>query len=280
MFQILTDSGSERIPAADMSVVPLTVMYDEHTSFPDGQMAPAEFYAGIRAGKLPKTSAVNPEQWTRPMEAILGRGEDVLVITLAAALSGTHQSAVIAADELREQYPQQRIRVIDSTTASHALGLLVEKATELRDAGGSMDAVADWVEAHKKNYCVWLAVEDLMHLKRGGRLGAAAAVAGTMLQIKPLLHLTDGGHLESGPKVRGRKAMLHTLTELVRSNAVPGEPVTVGHSACPEDAEVLAELLRKDCGIQRVQVGSIGTVIGAHVGPGALTVCFVAENGR
>ncbi len=277
MFEILTDSSCDLVEHQGIAVAPLTVVYDENTMFPDGQMAPEEFYAGIRAGKQPKTAAVNPEQWAALMERALGRGRDVLVLTLASAISGTYQSAVIAAGELAQAYPERRIRVIDSTTGSLTLGLLVRKTAQLRAEGRDVDAVADWVEAHKKNYCVWLAVEDLMHLKRGGRLGAASAAVGTMLQIKPLIHLTDEGKLESGPKVRGRKAVIQALAELVRKNAIETDTMAVGHTACREDAEALAQLLRETCGAENVLVGSLGTVIGSHVGPGALTVCFVGR---
>ncbi len=283
MFQILTDSSCDltkvQLSEHQISMVPLTVTYDEDTVFPDWSMDPAAFYAGIRSGKLPKTSAVNPDQWRKAMELPLQEGRDVLAITMASGISATYQSAVIAAAELREHYPDRELHVIDSTTASLTLGLLVLKAAQLRDRYQSAAAVARWVEEHKKNYCVWLAAEDLMHLRRGGRLGAASAVVGTMLQIRPLIHLTEEGKLESGPKVRGHKAVLSTLVEMVEKYGIPEANATmaVGHTDCQAEAEALAELLKEATGAQNVMVGSIGTVIGSHVGPGALTVCFMGR---
>ncbi len=281
MFALLTDSGCDltaaQLRALDIQAAPLTVTYDENTTFPDGSMDPADFYAGIRAGKMPQTAAVNPQGWAALMEPALRQGRDVLAIPMAAGISATYQSAVIAAEELGERYPDREICVVDSTTASLTLGLLVRKAAQLRDRGCSARATAQWVEEHKKNYCVWLMAEDLMHLKRGGRLGAASAVVGTMLHIKPLIHLNDEGKLEAGPKIRGRKAAIQTLTDLVRKNGIPeaNAVMAVGHTGCIADAEALAQVLRETCGPEEVIVGYIGTVIGAHVGPDALTVCYV-----
>ncbi len=280
MFQILTDSScdltKEQLSRHRISVAPLTVTWDESTTFPDGHMGPAAFYAGIRSGKLPQTAAVNPGQWADLMKPALHRGEDVLVLTLASGVSATYQSAVIAAGELQEAYPQRKIAVVDSTAASLALGLLVLNAAGLRDSGMSLEDTVQWVEGNKQSFCVWLTVEDLMHLKRGGRLGAASAMVGTMLQIKPLLYLNDQGRLEQGPKVRGRKAAMQALVDRVKCYGLPGENDTlaVGHAACREDAELLAQMLQTACGVQNVLIGSIGNVIGAHVGPGSLIVCY------
>ncbi len=282
MFQIITDSccdlTARQCREHSISVVRLTVTYDETTIFPDGQMEPEDFYAGIRRGKLPQTAAVNPEQWESLMRPALEQGQDVLAITMPAGISGTYQSACIAAEELRERFPAGNIFVVDSTAASLAQGMLVLEAARLRDEGATAEATAQWLEAQKKSFCVWLAAEDLMHLKRGGRLGAAAALVGTMLQIKPLIYLNEEGRLAQGQKVRGRKAAIHALCDRVKTTGLPGENATVavGHAACEADALALARLLKTECGVQEVTIGTIGNVIGAHVGPGALIVCYRA----
>lgn len=281
MFQILADSCCD-LPVQTLSSLkvgraPLMVNYDENTVFPDGDMDPVKFYEGVRSGKMPKSAAVNPDQWSKLMRAALTQGQDVLVVTMASGISATYQSAVIAAGELREEFPGRKICVVDSTQASLTEGLMVLKAAEMRDAGETAEAAAAWLEENKRNYAIWLTVEDLMHLKRGGRLSATTAIVGTMLQVKPLLYLNDEGKLESGPKSRGRKASLNALVEKVQTFGIPGrnDTVAVGHANCPEDAEYVAKLLKERCGAKNVIVNFIGNVIGTHVGPGAVVVGFV-----
>lgn len=281
MFKILTDSVCDlpwdMLKELGVSYAPLTVNYDENTVFADGEMDPAAFYEGVSAGKMPKSAAVNPDQWSGLMKEALTAGQDVIVLTIAAPLSATYQNAVIAADELLEEYPDRKIHVIDSTSASMTEGLMVIKAARMRDEGCDVDTAAQWLNDNKGSFCIWLAVEDLMHLKRGGRVSATTAVVGTMLQIKPTLFLNDEGRLESGPKARGRKASLNTLVEKVEKNGLPGQndTVVVGHANCLEDAEYVAQRLKERCGVKNVIVNFIGNVIGTHVGPGTVLVGYM-----
>ena len=283
MFQILTDSCCdlplELLAQANVGRAPLMVNYDEHTVFPDGDMDPVKFYEGVRGGKMPKSAAVNPDQWGMLMRAALEQGLDVLVVAMASGISATYQSAVIAAADLGEEFPERTIRIVDTTQASLTEGLMVLKAAELRDAGKTVDEAAAWFEENKRNYCIWLTVEDLMHLKRGGRLSATTAIVGTMLQVKPLLYLNDEGKLESGPKARGRKASLNALVDKVATLGIAGrnDTVAVGHANCPADAEYVAQQLKERCGVKNVIVNYIGNVIGTHVGPGAIVVGFVGD---
>ena len=284
MFQILTDSccdlPRQMLTGHRVGCAPLTVHYDENTVFPDGDMDPVAFYEGVRSGKMPKSAAVNPDQWGRLMREALERGEDVLVVSMAGGISATYQSAVIAATDLGEEFPQRTIKVVDTTQASMTEGLMVLKACALRDEGKSAAEAAAWLEENKRNFCVWLTVEDLMHLKRGGRLSTATAIVGTMLQIKPLLYLNEEGRLESGPKVRGRKASLNALVEKLETHGLPGanDTVVVGHANCPADAEYVAQRLRERCGVKNVIMGFIGNVIGTHVGPGAVIVGYMGDS--
>lgn len=283
-FQILTDSCCD-LPKAllaehDILVAPLTVTYDENTVFPDGDMDPVKFYEGVRSGKMPKSAAVNPDQWSGLMRAALEQGQDVLVVALSSGISATYQSAVIAADDMQEAFPGRKILVVDSTQASLTQGLLALEAARLRDEGKTAAETAAWLEENKLQACIWLTVEDLMHLKRGGRLSAATAIVGTMLQVKPLLYLNDEGKLESGPKARGRKASLNALVEKVQTLGIPGriDTVAVGHANCPADAEYVAAQLKEKCGVKNVIINYIGNVIGTHVGPGAVVVGFFGQH--
>ncbi len=284
MFQILTDSccdlTKQMLFELKVGRAPLMVNYDETTVFPDGDMDPVKFYEGVHAGKMPKSAAVNPDQWGTLMREALERGEDVLVVAMASGISATYQSAVIAAADLGDEFPQRTIKVVDTTQASMTEGLMVLKACEMRDAGMSAAEVAAWFEENKKNFCIWLTVEDLMHLKRGGRVSSTTAIVGTMLQVKPLLYLNDEGKLESGPKARGRKASLNALVEKVESFGIAGcnDTVVVGHANCPADAEYVAQKLRERCGVKKVIINFIGNVIGTHVGPGAVIVGFMGNS--
>ena len=279
-FQILTDSccdlSKEMLKNLGVLYAPLTVTYDENTVFPDGEMDPVKFYEGVRAGKMPQSAAVNPDQWMSLMKPALESGLDVLVINMASGISATHNSAKIAANELTEDYPDRKILVVDSTTASLCEGLMVMDAARMRDEGKDAETVAAWLEENKTSYCIWITVEDLNHLKRGGRVSPTTAVVGTLLQIKPTLFLNDEGKLESGPKARGRKASLNTLVEKLEQNGIPGvnDTITVGHANAPEDAQYVADLAKAKCGVKNVVINSIGNVIGTHVGPGTVLIGF------
>ena len=279
-FVILSDSchdlPKELITALNIGITPLSVEYDENTVFDDGSMEPHAFYEGIRSGKLPKTAAVNPEGWSGLMEQALKEGKDVLALSFSSGLSTTYQSAVIAATELREKYPERKILVLDTLSASVGHGLMVWHAARLRDEGKDIDTVYAWLEDHIPNVCHWVTVNDLMHLKRGGRVSAATAVVGTMLQIKPVLIMDNDGKLETVAKARGRKAAIHMLVEKLTETGIPGENDTVflGHGDCPEEAEATAQLL-KEAGAKNVIVSHVGNVIGSHTGPDVLVVAFL-----
>ena len=281
-FVILSDSchdlSKELIASLNIGVTPLSVEYDENTVFDDGSMEPQAFYDGIRSGKMPKTAAVNPEAWSRLMESALSGGKDVLALAFSSGLSTTYQSAVIAAGELREKYADRKILVIDTRSASVGHGLMVWNAARLRDEGKTIEEVYAWVEEHIPNVCHWVTVNDLMHLKRGGRVSAATAVVGTMLQIKPVLIVDDAGKLDTVAKARGRKAAMHMLADKLFETGIPGanDTVFLGHGDCPDDAEALAEML-KEKGVKNVLLSHVGNVIGAHTGPDVLVLAFLGQ---
>jgi len=224
------------------------------------------------------TAAVNPDGWASVMEPALKTGKDVLVLAFSSGLSTTYQSAVIAAKELREVYPDRTIHVVDTLCAALGQGLLVWYACRNRDAGMSVDELYAWVEEHKRNICHWVTVDDLSHLKRGGRISATTAIVGTMLNIKPIIFVDDDGHLINTAKVRGRKTAMEYLAKKLGETGTDLDTVFIAHGDCPEDAAALEALVREKHGVKNVITGYVGPVIGAHTGPGVLVVFFMGTH--
>lgn len=286
-FVIITDSACD-LPAhlveeLDIRVVPLAFILEDKTyyNYPDNRdMSPEEFYAKLAAGSMPTTNAVNVGQATEAMEAELKRGKDVLVLGFSSALSTTFNSFQIAADDLKEEYPDRKIYAVDTLAASLGQGMLVYQAAKLRDEGRTIDEVRDWVEENKLNQCHWVTVNDLFHLKRGGRVSAATAVMGTMLQIKPMIHVNDEGKLINVGKARGRKASLENLVEQVAELALEPEKQTMflSYSACREDAQYVADTIKSRFGTPEVILNDIGPVIGSHTGLGCVALFFTGKH--
>ena len=282
-YRIITDNCCD-FPAdmyndLNLSVVPLLVRFQEKEVSQYSEKWLKKMYAGMREGEVATTSAVNPQGWEAVMEPVLAAGEDALVLAFSSGLSTTYQSAVIAANELQEKYPDRKIRVIDTLCASLGQGLLVWYACQKRDAGMPFDELADWCENNKKNLCMWFTVDDLMFLKRGGRVSAATALVGTMLQIKPVLHVDDEGHLINVSKARGRKASIEALAKKVGETGLPGENDTVfiSHGDCLEDAKLLDKILQEKYGVKSAFIYYVGAVIGSHSGPGTLALFFLGN---
>ncbi len=283
-YKIITDSGCDlpksMADSLGLTVSPLYVNFRGIVSPDSVDEGIQEMYAGLRAGEVATTSAINPQQWSDAIEAVLAEGLDALVLTFSSGLSTTYQSAVIAANELADKYPQRKIRVVDTLCASLGQGLLVWYACKKQQEGMELEALADWVEKIRPNLCMWFTVDDLMYLKRGGRVSAATALVGTMLNIKPVLHVDDEGHLISKAKVRGRKAAIEALADKMGQLALPGENDTVFicHGDCIKDAEQLAGILKEKHGVKEVFIGYTGAVIGSHSGPGTLALFFMGQH--
>ena len=282
-YRIITDNCCDFPPAMyeelDLAVVPLVVRFQNKEVSQYSEKWLKKMYDGMRGGEVATTSAVNPQGWEAAMEPVLAAGQDVLVLAFSSGLSTTYQSAVIAATELAEKYPDRKIRVVDTLCASLGQGLLVWYACKKRDAGMSVDKLADWCENNKLNLCHWFTVDDLMFLKRGGRVSAATALVGTMLQIKPVLHVDDEGHLINVAKARGRKASLDALAKKLGETGLPGENDTVfiSHGDCIEDVKYLEGVLKEKYGIKNVFTYYVGAVIGSHAGPGTMALFFLGS---
>jgi DegV family protein with EDD domain len=286
-FVIVTDSSCDLpdslVRELDITVVPLAFILEDKTywNYPDNrEMSPETFYAKVGEGKMATTNAVNVGQASDAIEPLLKDGKDVLVLGFSSGLSTTFNSFQIAAQELAEQYPDRKVYAVDTLCASLGQGMLVYQAAQLRQAGKTIEEVRDWVEANKLHQCHWFTVNDLFHLKRGGRVSAATALVGTMLQIKPVLHVDNEGHLINVGKARGRKASLMALVDKVGELAIDpaGQTMFISHSACEEDARLVADEVKKRYGVQEVILNSIGPVIGAHTGIGCVALFFMGKS--
>lgn len=283
-FQIITDSCCDfptpMYGQLGLTYAPLSVEFRGNTFDDKNDDSLKDMYAGLRAGEVAKTSAVNPSRWSQAMEKALAAGKDVLVLAFSSGLSTTYQSAVIAAEELKDAYPDRRIQVIDTLCASMGQGLLVWYACKKRDEGLSLDEVAQWVLDNRPHLCHWFTVDDLMYLKRGGRISAATALVGTMLQIKPLLHVDDEGHLINMTKTRGRKAAIDAMVKKAQELGAGYDNSTmfISHGDCLSDAEYLSRQLKEKCGVKDVVISYVGAVIGSHSGPGTLALFFLGSH--
>lgn len=285
-YQIVTDSTADLTPALieqlDVQVIPLCYMMEGKTfhNIPGGgEMDDVSFYNKLRAGVMSTTTQVNSEEFIRVFTPLLEAGHDVLYIAFSSGLSGTYQSAVLAKEELAQRYPKSRLEVFDSLCASMGEGLLVYYAAKLRQERKSLDEVLAWLKENVLHLCHWFTVDDLNHLKRGGRVSTATALVGTMLGIKPVLHVDDEGHLIPVSKVRGRRQSLDAVVKHMEESAIDpaNQMVFISHGDCLEDAQYLERQIRQRMGVQQVEIGYIGPVIGAHSGPGTAAVFFLGK---
>lgn len=283
-YVIVTDSTTDITPKMikeiGVQVLPLKFTIDGKTyeDIPDGgQMENKVFYGKLRSGSMSTTTQVNSEEFIAVFEPILKEGKDILYIGFSSGLSGTYQSALMAKEELKEKYPNQKIVTFDSLCASMGEGLLVYLAAGLKKNGKDIDYVYDWLKVNHLNLCHWFTVDDLHHLKRGGRVSAAAAVVGTMLGIKPVLHVDNEGHLIPVSKVRGRRQSLDALVKRMEETAMnPAEQtVFISHGDCLEDAQYVADQVKLKMKVKNISMNLIGPVIGAHSGPGTVALFFL-----
>ena len=285
-YVILTDSCCDLSAAMaeelQLDVMPMSLLLDgqEYRNYLDGrEIGSKEFYDRVRGGSMPTTSALNVGEFEEAMRAILSTGRDVLYLGFSSGLSTTYQSSCIAADGLREEFPDAAILTVDTLCASMGQGLLVYLCALQKQAGKSIEEVRDYAEATKMQICHWVTVDDLNHLKRGGRVSAATALFGSMLTIKPIIHVDDEGHLINVGKARGRKPSLMTLAaEMEKRAADPAEQtVFISHGDCLEDARLLADEIRTRMGVEKFVINDIGPVIGSHTGAGVIALFFLGS---
>ena len=286
-YIIITDSSCDLpdnlVKALELEVLPLSFIMDGKTyrNWPDNrEMSPDQFYGKEREGLMATTNAVNVGEAADAIEAVLKQGKDALILAFSSGLSTTCNSFQIAAQELAEQYPDRKIYVVDTLCASLGQGMFVYQAAKLRQEGKTMEEVRDWAEETKLRQCHYFTVDDLFFLKKGGRVSAATAVVGTMLQIKPVLHVDNEGHLINVAKARGRKASLTALVDKVGELAEDpaSQTMFISNSDCLKDAQFVADEIKKRYGTKEIVINSIGPVIGAHTGPGCVALFFMGKH--
>lgn len=286
-YVIVTDSCCDLTEAlakkAELTVIPMVLNIsgtEYHNYLDEREIGSKDFYARLRAGENASTSAVNMDVFTSVFEEILNKGKDVLYLGFSSGLSSTYHVSTLVAEELSNKYPENKIYCVDTLAASMGEGLLVYLSAMQKQSGKTIDEVRDFAENNKLNLCHWFTVDDLNHLKRGGRVSATTAFVGSLLNIKPILHVDDEGHLINVGKVRGRKLSIETILENMKKSAVnPSEQIIfISHGDCEEDALTLKKMVEKEFHPKEIQINTIGPVIGAHSGPGTLALFFLGTN--
>lgn len=264
-------------------VIPMDVRVGEQDFLyhPDEkELTCKEFYTKLSAGEESVTSQITPIVFKEVFESYLKAGKDVLYIAFSSGLSGTYNSACLIAEDLKEQYPERKLVCIDSLCASIGEGFLVYLAGKLRKEGKSFEEVVEFVTENRRSVCHWFSVDDLLHLKRGGRLSGFEAAVGTALKIKPVLSVDREGKLTVVAKVRGTKKGMDYLKERLINDGIDtaNQTVMVGHADVPEIAEQLKEQLLAEGLVEDVIISNVGPIIGTHVGSGMFALVFLGEN--
>ena len=283
-FVIHTDSACDIKPELlkewGVPYTSLTFRFDgEDKEYKNDGMSASDFYAKMRDGGNAKTAAVNTEVFKEGFEATLKEGKDVLYIGFSSGLSTTYNSARLAANELKEEYPDRKIITVDSLCASAGEGMLVRLALDKQAEGATIEETAAYTESLVLKICHWFTVDDLEYLKRGGRVSPTVAFVGNLLGIKPVLHVDNDGHLINVSKVRGRKTAVATLADKYGALAdkLDNDMVYISHGDCIDDAKTLAEMLKMRYNANVSIITDVGPVIGAHSGPGTLALFFVGK---
>lgn len=281
-YVIFTDSGTdfseELIKKCDVVQLELTLIIEGEEPKPNNEVEPKRLYELLRAKKRATTSAINVEAFKSAMRKYLEEGVDILYLGFSSGLSGTFNAGRIACEELSEEFPERKLYAVDTLCASLGQGLLVYHAARMRLDGAAIDEVRDFAESNKLRVCHWFTVDDLFFLKRGGRVGAASAVLGTVLGIKPVMRVNDEGKLVKSSTVRGRRASIDALCEKAKTSAIDAKAKLVAfisHGDCEDDAKYLAEKVKNDVGFKDVIIGYVGSVIGSHSGPGTLALFYL-----
>ncbi len=280
-YVLITDSASDlpsRIAESlEVEILPMKYMVND-TPCIDKDFDMENFYNLLRGKALSLTSQTNVEEFSSYFSGYLENGKDILYVGFPLSLSGMNNSARIAARELSEKYPERKIIVIDSVSASIGQGLLVYYAALKKKSGATIDEVASFVNENKLKFCHWFTVDDLYFLKRGGRISQATAVVGSILNVKPLLSMNEEGKLYVFDKIRGKKKVLDLMSSKIESLNSSYKKVFVGHADCLDDAKYVAEKISAENPSIDVTITHLGPIIGTHTGPGTVALAFVGNS--
>ena len=285
-FSIITDTGCD-MPAAlaeklGVSAVPLKVIVGGKTitsTLSKLDIGNDSFYDLLRNDVDIKTASPSIDDFERYFKKELERGKDILYIGFSSGLSGSYNVGRSAAEELAEEYPQRQILTVDSLCGSMGLSLLIYYCVQKQREGASLEETYKYAESIKLNVCTWIALDDLHHLKKGGRISPTAAVLGSVMNIKPVLKVNNQGKVEVVYKARGKKFAIAKLVEQMSKHYTPdsNDIIFINHADCPEDADLLARSITKTFGITDFVISDIGPVLGTHSGPGAVVVYFMGD---
>lgn len=281
-YCITTDSNSdlpkEYIEKYNTTIIPQYYSFGDTVYGDELHMAPAEFYEKMKEGELPQSQANNPAVIEDKFRAILDTGCDIIHVAFSSALSGSYNNVCMVARELEEDYPDAKITVIDSLNVSLGEAMMVIRANEMKENGGSYEEVVSYLNELKDHINVQFTVDDLFHLQRGGRVSKTVAVVGSALNLKPFLYVTDKGGLTSAGTTRGRKKSLRTLVDRMKAtideNTDYTLPVGIVHGNCIEDANFIADLIKAETKFTNIIINDISPSVGAHAGPGALGILY------
>ena len=281
-IKIVTDSscdlGINFIEDNNIELIPLLLNLDGETLQDDlgKSLGYREFYEKLRAGSMPSTSQINIYTFEEKFKELLDKGYEILYIGLSSALSGTFNSANMARNNILEENPNAKIAVVDSISVSMGLGMLIKKACKMIEEGKMLEDIVQWIEENKNKVIHAILVDDLKHLKRGGRVSASTAAVGSILNIKPLLKLNNSGAVEASEKIKGKKKGLKRLASIIKENAIniENEILYIMHGDVLEEAQYLKGIILQELNFKDVKVEYIGTVIGTHGGPGTIATVF------
>ncbi|MDR1014829.1 MAG: DegV family protein [Coriobacteriales bacterium] len=290
-YDIITDSSANLpdsyIERYGLSILSLEFIVDgvSYRGYSEGEITDnRQFYGMMREGKVVKTSLVSLREAEAVLRGCFEKGNDALFLGFDSALSGTYEAVSTHMQAIQAaEYPERRLRCVDTLAAALGQGLLVVEAAKKKAEGMGLDELADWAQGDRLHFSHWFTVEDLKYLQRGGRVSKGAAVAGTLLNIKPVLHVDEEGHLVPVQKVRGRKKSLQALFEHYADTAREPRaelPIYISHGDCLEDAQYLAELISSAYGVTDVVINDLDPVIGAHAGPGTVALFFLTDKAR
>ncbi len=282
-FDIYTDSScdlpKEMVEKYDLKVMQLEVIINDNPPILNRDIKAKEFYEQLRNGASAKTAAVTPGFFEENMRKSLEAGRDIIYIGFTSGLSVTFNNGALIMGELQEEFPDRKVLYINTLCASVGEGLLVHYAALQREEGKDIDAVFEGVMSLKDKIHHQVTVDDLFFLKRGGRISATTAVAGSILNVKPMIHVTEEGKLDTIGKVRGRKSAMKDLVAKMQANEDTDtwNYVFISHGDCLEDAEHVKSMVEAGCPAAKVIISDVGPVIGAHTGPGVIALCYLGK---
>ncbi|MCQ4021612.1 MULTISPECIES: DegV family protein [unclassified Ruminococcus] len=276
------DLTAELCEKYDITVIPMTVTLGGIAykyNVDEKELSCTEFYEKLKGGAACSTSQINYKDFKDSFEPVLKEGKDILYICFTSGMSSTFGTCNIAINDLKEKYPDRKIIVIDSLSASIGEGVLVLNAAKMRQNGTDIDTLAKWVEDNRLKACHWFVVDDLDQLKRGGRISPTAAAFGKALGIRPLISVDLNGKLVPIAKIRGQQKVYSEIVSRLISDGVNAteQTVVIGHANCPEKAEELKKILKEKKLVKHVVIAKVGPIIGAHVGNGMVALAFMGK---